>query len=160
MGSKLTAEQVKTEVRRAWQAISEHDLKTLRCLYGPDAVVFHPSSHRFELGALTVVRFEREYSHPECKVSFQLGEIHVLFLGENAEAAVANYTFELHIKNVVTPAGLIDRHVVQGRATQVFAYASDGKLKIMSEHRSSAAKRGAPATPPASECIPTSAVPI
>lgn len=129
-------------MRRFWQAFATYDLKTLRQMYGSDAAVFHPSARQYELGPLTVTRFEREYGDPECRVNFHLGEIYVTLLGENAQAAVATYTFRLHIVNVVTAAGLIDRDVHCGRATQVFAYDAEGHLQIAHEHRSAAAKPG------------------
>lgn len=143
MNHKLTIDLVRTEVRRLWQAFAQYDVKTIRLMYGAEATVFHPSSKRFELGPLTVARYEREYAHPACKIIFQLGEIQVTLLGETT--AVATYTFELHINNVITPAGLIDRHVSPGRASQVFALNSEGKLEIVHEHRSTAAKPGGPA---------------
>ncbi|HZU30606.1 MAG TPA: nuclear transport factor 2 family protein [Candidatus Angelobacter sp.] len=143
MNRKLTTELVRTEVRRFWQAFAQYDVRTINSMYGHDAAVFHPSSKRFELGPLTAARYEREYARPDCKFTFQLGEIHVVLLAENI--AVATYTFELHISNVTTPAGLIDRHVSPGRASQVFACDSEGNIKIVHEHRSTAAKPGGPA---------------
>jgi ketosteroid isomerase-like protein len=143
MNQKLTIDLIRTEVRRFWQAFAQYDVKTIRLMYGAEATVFHPSSKRFELGPLTVARYEREYAHPACKIIFQLGEIQVTLLSDTT--AVATYTFELHINNVTTPAGIIDRHVSPGRATQIFALNNEGKLKIVHEHRSTAAKPGAPA---------------
>jgi ketosteroid isomerase-like protein len=145
MDRKLTVEQVRAEVLRFRNAFAMNDKRTLRSLYSSEAGVFNPSNRYLEPGPLTAARCSREYSHPQCAMKFQLGEIHVVLLGEHAEAAVASYTFELHATNVTTALGLIDRHVEHGRATHVFAYNAEGALVMMHEHRSEAAKLGRPA---------------
>lgn len=136
MNRKLTRELVEAEVGRCWHTIASNDTQRLRRMYSIEATVFQPRSQRHELGPSTATRCAREYSDPDCKVTFRLGEIHVVLLGEHAEAAVASYTFEFHAINVITALGIVDRHVHNGRATQVFAYDADGAIVIMHDHRS------------------------
>jgi ketosteroid isomerase-like protein len=48
-------------------------------------------------------------------------------------AAVASYTFQFHAVRT-TATGKMEENIRHGRATQVFGYDPDGKLRIFHEH--------------------------
>jgi ketosteroid isomerase-like protein len=104
-------------------------------MYGQEASVFSSWNTRAEPGRLTVARREREYFQAKTNIRAFTGVVDVAMLSECA--AVAVYTFQLHITQGQTAAGRnTETHIQSGRATQVFTMDEDGKLTIVHEHLS------------------------
>lgn len=138
--AKLTAEQVKAAVERFWSAFSTKSEEALMDFYGHESSVFGSAAVRAEPGRLAATRRKREYFNPQTTVKATLGPIEVLLLGDTA--AVASYTFQFHATKVAAATGTAEEKFENGRATQVFAYDLDGKLRIMHEHLSIAGRLG------------------
>jgi ketosteroid isomerase-like protein len=136
IGTSISAEQVKAEVARFWAAFTARSADVMQAMYGQEASVFASWTTRAEPGRLTVARREREYFQGKTNVRGSTGPVEVILLGE--AAAVAVYTFQLHITNAQTAAGRkAETHIQNGRATQVFTMdAAEGKLSIVHEHLS------------------------
>ncbi len=133
-------EQIRAEVARFWNAFTSKDADALQEFYAHDSVVFSSGSTRPEPGRLAATRRQREYFHPETNARVQTGYVDVALIGE--VGAVASYTFSLKASHVMAAGGMHARDLDNptGRATQVFIFDSDGKLRIVHEHLSAAAK--------------------
>jgi hypothetical protein len=134
----ITSEEVKSAVERFWNAFASKAEGVLADFYGHESSVFGSSAVRAEPGRLAATRRKREYFNPSTTVKAALGPIEVLLLGETA--AVASYTFQFQASKVATATGAVEEKFEHGRATQVFAYDLDGKLRIMHEHLSIAGR--------------------
>ncbi|HUS18162.1 MAG TPA: DUF4440 domain-containing protein [Terriglobales bacterium] len=132
---KLTIDQIKAEVQRFWSAFSSKQSEQLMDFYAPEASVFGSSSTRPEPGRLAAARRQREYFHAKSTLRATPGMIDVILIGDHA--AVASYTFTFHASKVATGINAAaEEDIRNGRATQVFAYDPDGKLRIVHEHLS------------------------
>ena len=126
---------MKGEVQRFWNTFAAKSAEALAEFYASESSVFGSNGVRPEPGRLAAARRQREYFGAQSTVKAKPGLIDVVLLGDTA--AVATYTFEFHATKV---AGLLatanEEKILNGRATQVFAYDSDGKLRIVHEHLS------------------------
>lgn len=138
MNEPLTKERIQREVGRFWRISAAKQREAFADFYSDRALVFTTSSKRLEPGRLVTVRRSREYLESAGQIRVQLSAVDVLLLGP--DAAVAFYTFELHVTNLPGPATAPRRHseehIDSGRATQVFSRDSSGALKIFHEHLS------------------------
>jgi ketosteroid isomerase-like protein len=131
----LTTALVQAEVARFWDALASKSTQAIEDFYSQDSTVFGTSSPRPEPGRLSTIRRAREYFHPQTTLHAQLGAIEVHLLGETA--AVAVYTFQFHASRAkIGIERTSEEHVVSGRATQVFHFDAEGKLRILHEHLS------------------------
>lgn len=134
----MTAEQIRAEVGRFWSLFNSKNAEGLEEFYAHESSVFGSTGTRPEPGRLAATRRKREYFDPQTTVKVTVGPIDVLLLGE---VAVATYTFQLHASKVAGALGkAVSEDIDHGRATQVFAPDSDGKLRIVHEHLSVAAR--------------------
>src|SRR5262245_44460279 len=101
--TKLSADQVKGEVQRFWNAFMEKNAEQLMEFYAPDSSVFSSVSARTEPGRLAAARRQREYFHKLSSVRATTGTIDVVLLGN--DCAVANYMFQFHATKVQSTLG-------------------------------------------------------
>lgn len=134
IATKLSADQVRAEVQRFWNAFSGKDSVALAAFYSPEATVFGSSAVRPEPGRLAAARRQREYFTAQATIKVTLGMIDVVMLGESS--AVAAYTFQFKATKVATARGVTDEDIRNGRATQVFSFDEEGSLRIVHEHLS------------------------
>lgn len=128
----ISPEVVRSEVTRFWDAFSAKDAERLQEFYAHESVGFGSSSTRSEPGRLAATRRKREYFNSSGPIRTQLSPIEVVLLDEGA--AVASYTFEFHAERFSLTSGKSEEHIRNGRATQVFAFDPDGKIRIFHEH--------------------------
>ncbi len=121
------------EVRRYWQLFVAKDEPELLEFYAHESTIFGAFSARPEPARLALTRRAREYFGPRSILDVKPGEIEVVMLGDHA--AVANYNFELHASHLEGRKGG-EVHFTNGRATQVFGYDHEGRLRIFHEHLS------------------------
>lgn len=139
MPSKITAESIEGEVQRFWNAFAAKDAHALEEFYAHESVVFGTSSTRPEPGRLAAARRQREYFHPTAVLRVKPMMIEVMPLGDTA--AIASYNFEFEASNVASGSGgNTQEKIAHGRATQVFSYDAEGRLRILHEHLSLPAK--------------------
>jgi ketosteroid isomerase-like protein len=139
MREKLSAEQIKGEVQRFWNAFSNKSSEQLMEFYSPESSVFGSGTTRPEPGRLAAARRQREYFHAKSSIRAVPGMIDVVMLGDHA--AIASYTFTFHASKVAGSFGnAVEEDIRNGRATQVFSYDPEGKLRIMHEHLSAVDK--------------------
>ena len=132
---KLTVDAIKAEVQRFWSAFSNKQSEQLMEFYSPESSVFGSASTRSEPGRLAAARRQREYFHAKATIRATPGMIDVILLGDHA--AVASYTFTFHASKVASGlAGAAEEDIRNGRASQVFGYDPEGKLRIVHEHLS------------------------
>ena len=137
---QLTADQIRAEVHRFWNAFAGKDAQTLAEFYGHDSSVFGSDATRSEPGRLAATRRQREYFGAHSTLKATLGTIDVAILADGA-AAVADYTFQFHASKVMTALGSVtEENIKHGRATQVFTFDPDGKVRIVHEHLSTVDK--------------------
>ncbi|MFZ0633912.1 MAG: hypothetical protein WA755_02045 [Candidatus Acidiferrales bacterium] len=139
MSKKITEEQVRQGVQRFWDLLLTKSGDQLAEYYSGHSNMFMMRSTRNEPGRLGSAFRAREYFHPSCQMSLDLGPIEVTLLGD--KAAVASHTFRFEATNRSAPAGKdgVTTEVIQnGRATHVFVLGADGKLSIVHEHVSAA----------------------
>ncbi|MBV9087188.1 MAG: nuclear transport factor 2 family protein [Acidobacteria bacterium] len=129
----LSAEQVRLHVMQFWKAFNTGSIELLSDLYSPHASVFSPGADRFEPGRVAAIRRRREYA--TAKVEAHPRQIEVTLIGEHA--AIAYYNFTSQVTGMTTDVAEARNYTIQhGRASQVFALESDGKLRIIHEHLS------------------------
>jgi ketosteroid isomerase-like protein len=139
---QVTADLIRGEVQRFWNAFAGKDAAALAEFYAHESSVFGSDATRSEPGRLAATRRQREYFGAHSTVKATLGTIEVIVLAD-AGAAVAEYTFEFHASKVMTAMGTpAEENIKHGRATQVFAFDPEGKLRIFHEHLSTVDKRG------------------
>lgn len=137
---KLTVEQIRAEVVRFWNVFTSKDAEALAEFYAHESSVFGSAATRSEPGRLAATRRQREYFGAHSTVKASTGAIEVLVLADGS-AAVADYTFQFHASKVMTAlGGTTEENIKHGRATQVFAYDPDGRLRIVHEHLSTVDK--------------------
>jgi ketosteroid isomerase-like protein len=137
---KLTIDQVRAEVTRFWNVFSAKDAEALANFYAHESSVFGSAATRSEPGRLAATRRQREYFGAHSTIRASTGAIDVQILGDGS-AAVADYTFQFIASKVMTALGsTTEENIKHGRATQVFAYDLDGKLRIVHEHLSTVDK--------------------
>lgn len=137
MNTKLTKDQVTQAVRDFWKAFGNGLPQSLADFYAPDASLFGVEGPRPEPARLALLRRQREYfdRHAQLRVNLGLVEIHLL----NDITALAVYTFTFHASNVIAATGKTqERHIANGRASQIFQLSPDGRPLIIHEHLSSA----------------------
>ena len=140
MVPKLTPDVVKGEVQRFWNVFVDKNADQLMEFYGPESSVFSSVTSRQEPGRLAAARRQREYFQKHSVLRATPSMIDVIMLGDHA--AVASYNFSFHASKL---AGVVnttaqEEDIKNGRATQVFQYDTDGKLRILHEHLSSVDK--------------------
>jgi ketosteroid isomerase-like protein len=140
MGAKLTPDVVKGEVQRFWNVFVDKNADQLMEFYGPESSVFSSVTSRQEPGRLAAARRQREYFQKHSVLRAIPSMIDVIMLSDHA--AVASYNFTFHASKIATITGgnNHDEDIKNGRATQVFQYDSEGKLRILHEHLSSVDK--------------------
>jgi ketosteroid isomerase-like protein len=140
MVPKLTPDVVKGEVQRFWNVFVDKNADQLMEFYGPESSVFSSVTSRQEPGRLAAARRQREYFQKHSVLRATPSMIDVIMLSEHA--AVASYNFTFHASKIATITGgnNHDEDIKNGRATQVFQYDSEGKLRILHEHLSSVDK--------------------
>jgi ketosteroid isomerase-like protein len=133
LSAVLTVEQIKGEVQRFWNAFMNKDTSQLAEFYAHDSTVFSSLSSRPEPGRLAAARRQREYFNPKCTVRASVGIVDVVLLDD---AAVATYNFQFHATKIVLGKPAEEENITNGRATHVFAFDPDHKLRIVHEHLS------------------------
>ena len=128
----LTVEQVKAEIGHYWKAFMDKDAATLSDFYAHESVGFGSSSRRSEPGRMAAIRREREYFQNTGKILATIEGVEVVLLGDSA--AVAAYTFRFHASRSDAMRKTSEEDIQDGRATQVFALDTDGRLRIFHEH--------------------------
>jgi len=130
----LSAEEIRAEVHRFWNAFSGKSRTAMESFYSSTAMVFAAGARRIEPSRLTVARRLREYFGPLTTVRTEIGEIDIHIAGE---IGVAAYTFRFHATKIMGEART-EEDMQCGRATQVFQRDRSGVIKIVHEHLSSA----------------------
>lgn len=128
----LSVEQVKAEIGRYWKAFMDKDAATLGDFYAHESVGFGSSSRRSEPGRMAVIRRDREYFQNSGKIHATIEGVEVVLLGESA--AVASYTFRFQASRSDALGKVTEENIHDGRATQVFALDTDGRVRIFHEH--------------------------
>jgi hypothetical protein len=131
----LSADIVRAEVTRFWNAFTSKSMDVLEDFYAHQSSVFGSLSNRPEPGRLAAKRREREYFQADSILRYQLGTVDVVLLSDSS--AVACYTFQFHATKLSGVGKRVEEHIGNGRATQVFSYdPGDQKVRIYHEHLS------------------------
>jgi hypothetical protein len=77
----ISPAQIKTEVKKFWEAFASKSKSGFEDLYSPTATVFSADGRRSEPGRLMWVRREREFFGPQSSVGAKVGDIVVQVLG-------------------------------------------------------------------------------
>ncbi|HKV05552.1 MAG TPA: hypothetical protein VJO53_10650 [Candidatus Acidoferrales bacterium] len=134
--SNLSADEVRAEVKKFWDAFSRKAKSRFEEMYLPSATVFAADARRMEPARLMLVRRERELFGPTSLVAAKLGSIDVQVLGP--DLAIASYAFHFSMTRTYASGKRYQMEVPMGRATQAFQRDPKGVLRIIHEHMSSA----------------------
>ena len=132
----ISAEDIRTEVRKYWQLYSNKSKDELEQMYFPSAIVFVAGVRRGELASLASARRAREFFGPQSSVSSQLGSVDVQIV--ERDLAIASYSFHWHMVRILATGKRVDIEVPFGRASYIFRKDDRGVLRIFHEHKSSA----------------------
>ncbi len=128
----LSADQVKAEISRYWKAFTDKDSATLGDFYAHESVGVSSTSKRSEPGRMAAIRREREYFQASGQIQATVDGVEIVLLGDRA--AVAAYTFQFQASRSDALGNVSEEEIRNGRATQVFAFDTDGQLRIFHEH--------------------------
>lgn len=135
---RLTSDVVRGEVARYWNLFAAKSGSMQEEFYAHECSIFPFRSLRSEPARLAAKRREREYYTSTSALKVQVGSIDVVMVNE--AVAIATYTFEFHADKVANSGKApAEYHYRHGRATQVFAYDQEGRLRIFHEHLSAPA---------------------
>jgi ketosteroid isomerase-like protein len=137
VADKITAEEVRAEVKRFWSILSRESKEKLEDLYAPSATVFSGRARRSEPGPLAAMRRMRRAADMDSTSSAELDPIEVQIAGP--DVAVASYTYRFLSSKLQKDGSREVRSTLYGRSTQIFQRDDRGKLKIVHEHLSGAA---------------------
>lgn len=136
MNMKLTKDQVSQAVRDFWKAFGDGTPQSLADFYAFDASLFGVEGPRPEPVRLALLRRQREYFERHARLRVEPGLVDVQMLSDTSALAV--YTFTFHASNVTAATGKAEeRHIANGRASQIFQLSPDGRPLIVHEHLSS-----------------------
>lgn len=130
----ISADQVRSEVRRFWEIFKRKSPAEFDSMYSPDATVFASTVPRSEPARLTVARRMRQFFGPKSKIEIEIGSIDVQLIDN---IAVASYNYSFRGAEVRNDGTSVDHEVPSGRATQIFQLDGQGNLRILHEHFSS-----------------------
>lgn len=142
-GLQLSADQVRDEAHKFWNAFTRKSAEDLAASYFPNATVFASTVPRTEPARLTVTRRVRQFFGPKSAAQVELGSIDVQLVGN---IAVASYSYNFRGTEVKGDGASVDHAIPVGRATHIFQFDDSGKLRILHEHLSSGEPPKADAT--------------
>lgn len=128
----LSIDLVKTEIARYWTAFINKDATTLNDFYAHESLGFSSTAKRSEPGRMAAIRREREYFGNDGKIHATIDGIELVMVADSV--AVAAYTFQFHASRTNASGKIVQEDIQDGRATQIFAFDSDGQLRIFHEH--------------------------
>jgi hypothetical protein len=137
ISASISTSQVEAAVQRYWRVLMDKMAGEMESFYTYDSTVFNPFSSRMEPGRVSAARKEREYFTAQTTFYAEItGPISVQLLADGI--AIASYPFRWVAHNMEQKMlnKKYDKAVREGRATQVFILAPDGKLRIVNEHLS------------------------
>jgi ketosteroid isomerase-like protein len=132
-----SADEVRALVEKFWNYFVRKSKSEFDKMYSPAATVFAADARRGEPARLMLVRRARELFGPASAVGAKLDAIDVQILRD--DLAVASYAFHFNVTRSLPNGKRVSVDVPFGRATQVFQRDTNGNLRIIHEHMSSAA---------------------
>jgi ketosteroid isomerase-like protein len=132
----ISPEQVRAEVEKFWRIMCGKSRERLEDLYASSAMVLTGKARKPEPAQAALDRRARQISSPSAEAVAELGAIDVQVA--EAGVAIASYTYKFHQKRPDQAGGVMKRHTMFGRATQIFQVDAGGKLRIVHEHLSAA----------------------
>lgn len=136
MASSISPEQVRAEVEKFWRIMSGKSNERLDDLYASNAVVLTGKARKPEPANAALERRARQISAPSAEAVAELGTLDIQIA--DAGIAIASYTYKFHQKRPDKAGGMLKRHTMFGRATQIFQLDGRGVLRIVHEHLSAA----------------------
>lgn len=133
---KTSADEIRAAVQKFWGHFIRKSKGPFEEMYSPSATVFAADARRGESARLMLVRRTRELFGPASAVGAKFDAIDVQILRD--DLAVASYAFHFNVTRSLPNGKRVSVDVPFGRATQVFQRDSNGNLKIIHEHMSSA----------------------
>ncbi len=135
--SILTRAEVEAFLNKHWNNFASKRLRAHEDSFAPNSFIFSSSSKRVEPGRLMLLRRQREYMNDSTRITVQLSNLEVEFMGPDAAVAAYNLQFDAE-KRVVADAAAgqktSEEHLLHGRVTHVIIRDADGSLKILHEH--------------------------
>jgi len=134
--SVLTRAEVESFLHKHWNNFASKRLRAHEDSFAPNSFIFSSSSKRVEPGRLMLLRRQREYMNDSTRITVQLSNLEVEFVGPDAAVAAYNLQFDAEKRLVTDAAGqkAAEEHLLHGRVTHVLVRDTDGNLKILHEH--------------------------
>jgi ketosteroid isomerase-like protein len=137
MSSSISAEEVGRYIEKFWKIMCGNSTERLEELYSANALVLTGKAKKPEPAHLAIERRMRQVREPAGGAVSELGSIEIDIPVPGV--AVTSYTYKFHRKGADQSGGVVKRHTMFGRATQIFQQDAEGKLRIVHEHLSAAA---------------------
>jgi hypothetical protein len=134
--SILTRPEVESFLHKHWDNFASKRLRAHEDSFAPNSFMFGSSSKRVEPGRLVLLRRQREYMNESTRITAQLSNLEVEFVGTDAAVAAYNLQFDAEKRIVADAAGqkTSEEHLLNGRVTHVIVRDENGNLKILHEH--------------------------
>jgi hypothetical protein len=137
MAGSISPEQVRSQVEKFWQIMCGKSPEKLADLYASNALILTGKARKPEPVNVVLSRRARQISSPAAEAAAELGGIEVQL--PEPGVAIASYTYAFHHKRPTETGGVLKRHTMFGRATQIFQANDREGLRIVHEHLSAAA---------------------
>lgn len=136
MVGSISPELVRAQVEKFWQIMCGKSPERLESLYASSALVLTGKARNPEPVNTVLGRRARQISSPAAEAVAELGAVEVQL--PEPGVAIASYTYKFHHKRSDVTGGVLKRHTLFGRATQIFQADDRGVLRIVHEHLSAA----------------------
>jgi hypothetical protein len=132
----LTRAEVESFLHKYWDNLAAKRLRAHEDCFASNSFIFSSSSKRVEPGRVMLLRRQREYMNESTRITAQVSNLEVEFIGSDGAVAAYNLQFDAEKRIVTDAAGQksAEEHLLQGRVTHVLVRDPDGNLKILHEH--------------------------
>lgn len=133
----ISPEMVRSKIETFWQIMCGKSPEKLEDLYASNALVLTGKARKPEAVNVVLGRRTRQISGPAAEAVAELGAVELQLPVPGV--AIASYTYKFHHKRSDVTGGVMKRHTMFGRATQIFQADDRGGVRIVHEHLSAAA---------------------
>jgi hypothetical protein len=100
----LTRAEVESFLHQYWNNLASKKVQAHEDSFAPNSFIFGSSSKRVEPARLALLRRQREYMNESTRITAQMTNLQMEFIGTDAAVAAYNLQFEVD-KRIVTDAG-------------------------------------------------------
>src|SRR5260370_21347476 len=116
----LTRAEVESFLNKYWNNLAAKRLRAHEDCFALNSFIFSSSSKRVEPGRLMLLRRQREYMNDSTRITVQMSNLEVEFIGPDGAVAAYNLHFDAERRVVADAAAgqkTSEEHLLHGRVT-------------------------------------------